>query len=156
MTGASALGYYEESLREGDFMKRRRLSFHAIASTSLVIALSASLRANPPVAKYIFPAGGQKGTTVQARVGGVYFHGNAGFEMLGAGVSAPPRIKEIPTIWFEGPLIPQPASQREEDYPKDYAAPIKIAPDAESGARAWRAWTSQGATPAMKFIVGDL
>ena len=109
-----------------------------------------------PFASYIFPAGGQRGTTVQFRVGGCYFHGEAGFEMLGTGVSASPRVKATNTVWFEGPLIVQPASQRSEDYPRDHAGSVHIASDALPGVRHWRAWTSQGATPAMKFVVGDL
>lgn len=109
-----------------------------------------------PLAAYIFPAGGQRGTTVPVRVGGCYFHGEAGFEMLGAGVAAPARIKETNTVWFEGPVISQPASQRSEDYPRDHAAVIRIAADAPAGLRHWRVWTSQGATPAMKFVVGEL
>lgn len=109
-----------------------------------------------PFASYIFPAGGQIGSTVHARVGGCYFHGAAGFEMLGPGVSAPARVIETNTIWFEGPLIVQPASQRSEDYPRDHAATLRIEPNALPGPRHWRVWTSQGATPAMKFIVGEL
>jgi hypothetical protein len=140
-------------------MKQQRSSFHTIAPMGLIAALALlapHARANPPFAKYIFPPGGQRGTTVQVKVGGCFFHGEAGFEMLGPGITAPSRIREVKTTWFEGPLIPQPASQRAEDYPKDHAATIKIAPDAELGSRAWRAWTSQGATPAMQFVVGDL
>src|SRR5580700_2059512 len=95
----------------------------------LVALTSLSLRANPPAAKYIFPAGGQRGTTVEGKVGGCFFHGDAGFEMLGPGITAPSRLHQINTLWFEGPLIPQPASQRPEDYPKDHACTIKIAAD---------------------------
>lgn len=109
-----------------------------------------------PFASYVFPAGGQRGTTVQFRVGGCYLHGEAGFEMLGPGVNASPRVKETNTVWFEGPLIVQPASQRSEDYPRDHAGSVRIAADAPAGVRHWRVWTSQGATPALKFIVGDL
>ena len=47
------------------------------------------LRANPPEASYIFPAGGQRGTTVQARVGGLFLHERCSFEMLGPGITAP-------------------------------------------------------------------
>lgn len=115
-----------------------------------------SARAVEPFASYIFPAGGQRGTTVQFRVGGCYFHGEAGFEMLGPGVTAPARVKETNTVWFEGPLIVQPASQRSEDYPRDHAGSVRLAADAPPGVRHWRVWTSQGATPAMKFLVGDL
>jgi hypothetical protein len=112
--------------------------------------------ANPPVASYIFPAGGQRGTAVPVRVGGLFLHGQCGFEMLGPGVRAPATLKGMPTRWFEGPLLPLPASQQAEDYPKDMAAEIKIAPDAAPGVRHWRLWTSQGATPALRFVVGEL
>lgn len=115
-----------------------------------------SARAVEPFASYIFPAGGQRGTTVHARVGGCYFHGEAGFEMLGPGITASARVKETNTVWFEGPLIVQPASQRSEDYPRDHAGSIRIAANAPTGVRHWRTWTSQGATPAMKFLTGDL
>ena len=116
----------------------------------------ACLRAEEPAVSYIFPAGGQRGTTVKFQVGGLNLHGNAGFEMLGAGVTASARIVETNTLWFEGPVIPQPPSQAKEDYPRDYAGEVKIAADAIPGPRAWRTWTAQGATPAMKFIVGTL
>ncbi|MEQ2010307.1 MAG: PPC domain-containing protein [Limisphaerales bacterium] len=128
-----------------------------LARGSLAVVLgSLTASAVEPFASYIFPAGGQRGTTVSFRVGGCYFHGEAGFEMLGPGVTASARVKEANTVWFEGPLIVQPASQRSEDYPRDHAGSVRIAADAPVGVRHWRAWTSQGATPAMKFIVGDL
>ena len=39
--------------------------------------------ANPPVASYIFPAGGQRGATVNVRVGGLFLYQKCGFEILG-------------------------------------------------------------------------
>jgi hypothetical protein len=60
------------------------------------------------------------------------------------------------TIWFEGPIIPLPASQQKEDYPKDYGGAMAIAADAAPGLRYWRLATSQGATASMKFVVGEL
>src|SRR5437764_6040909 len=108
-----------------------------------------ALRANPPVASYIFPAGGQRGTTVPVRVGGLFLHNECGFELIGPGAKGPTRLKRTSTIWFEGPLLPLPDSQRQEDYPKDMAGEIAIAPDTPLGPRYWRLWTSQGATPAM-------
>src|SRR5262249_39082826 len=54
------------------------------------------------------------------------------------------------------PVLPLPESQQQEDYPKDMAGRVKIAADAPLGVRHWRLWNAQGATPAMKFIVGDL
>ncbi|HVX16341.1 MAG TPA: hypothetical protein VHC22_34465 [Pirellulales bacterium] len=112
--------------------------------------------ADEPAISYIFPAGGQRGTHVEFRVGGLYLHEGADFEMLGPGVVPVARIAPTNTVWFEGPLLPLAASQQKEDYPKDYAGHVDIAVDASLGVRAWRVATSQGATPSMKFVVGEL
>jgi hypothetical protein len=114
------------------------------------------VRADAPVASYIFPAGGQRGKTVDVRVGGLNLHQTCAFEMLGAGVDASKQLQRTKTVWFEGPLLPLPESQQQEDYPKDMAGRVKVAADAPLGVRYWRLSTSQGATPARKFIVGDL
>src|SRR6516164_5508325 len=100
--------------------------------------------ANPPVASYIFPAGGQRGTKVNVRVGGLFLYDKCGFEMIGPGVTAPNHLTRTKTTWFEGPILPLPDSQRQEDYPKDMAGTIDIAKDAELGVRYWRLWTSEG------------
>jgi hypothetical protein len=110
----------------------------------------------PPHVSYIFPAGGQRGSEVSFKVGGHYLHEGCPFEMTGPGVSASARIERTETVWFEGPLIPQPASQRKEDYPKDYLGSVKIAKDSPLGIRQWRVNSSQGVTSRMKFVVGDL
>ena len=120
------------------------------------VVLPGRALANEPVAMYIFPAGGQRGTEVDVRVGGLFFHGECAFQMLGEGVEGPSTLRETETVWFEGPVIPLPASQRSEDYPKDHAGGLKIAADASLGVRYWRTSTSQGATPARMFVVGDL
>lgn len=120
------------------------------------LSTAGNLRSEPPSASYIFPAGGQRGTTVQFKVGGLFLHSRCGFEMLGGGVKATPKLERAPTVWFEGPMLPLPDSQRQEDYPKDMAGHVKIDADATPGMRHCRVWTSQGATPAMKFVVGDL
>jgi hypothetical protein len=62
----------------------------------------------------------------------------------------------MPTVWFEGPLIKQPASQQKEDYPQDYRAEFTISPDAPLGLHSYRARTAQGITNALPFIVGNL
>lgn len=118
--------------------------------------LPALARADAPVASYIFPAGGQRGTTVPVRVGGLFLHKSCAFQILGPDVSATPKLTRMPTLWFEGPLLPLPDSQRQEDYPKDMAGQITIAAGASPGVRYWQLLTSQGATAAMKFVVGDL
>jgi hypothetical protein len=124
---------------------------------SLALCLCGStVRAEPPVASYIFPAGGQRGQAVSVRVGGLFLHNSCGFEMSGPGVEADKQLRPIKTLWFEGPLLPLPDSQQAEDYPRDLAGKVQIAADAPLGARPWRLSTSQGATPALKFMVGDL
>jgi hypothetical protein len=115
-----------------------------------------SLHAEAPTASFIFPAGGQRGQTVNVRVGGLFLHNSCGFEMLGPGVEVDALLKRTPTLWFEGPILPMPDSQQAEDYPRDLAGHVKIAADAPLGPRPWRLWTSQGATPQLRFVVGEL
>ena len=76
--------------------------------------------------------------------------------MLGPGVEADQVLRGTKTVWFEGPLLPLPDSQQQEDYPKDMAGKVVLAADAPVGMRHWRLWTAQGATPARPFMVGDL
>ena len=121
----------------------------------LALSISPAL-ADAPATAYIFPAGGQRGAEVTFRVGGVCLHDGAAIEMLGPGVDADPRIEPTRTIWFEGPVIPLPDSQAAEDYPKDYAGHVRIAPDAAPGHRAWQIWTAQGVAASRPFVVGQL
>lgn len=125
-------------------------------ATAGACLLAASVHAEPPGVSHIFPAGGQRGTTVEFRVGGFYLHGHAGFEMTGGGVQAAPEVAAVENFWIEGPMILKPDSQQKEDYPKDHAGRVTIAPDAAPGVRPWNCRTSQGSTPTMKFVVGDL
>src|ERR1700722_12360353 len=97
------------------------MAHRSLCALALLLVPTIPLRANPPEASYMFPAGGQRGTTVKVRVGGVFLHSQCRWEMLGAGVKVSPYLTRIPTIWFEGPLLPIPDSQRTEDYPKDMA-----------------------------------
>ncbi len=121
------------------------------------LAGAANVRADEPYVSYIFPAGGQRGTTVPVKVGGHYLHDAAAFEMFGEGVTASAVVRKAPrTVWFEGPVIPQPASQRKEDYPKDYDGEIAIAANAALGVRRWRVSTSQGVTASRAFVVGEV
>lgn len=118
--------------------------------------LALTSHAEPPGVSHIFPSGGQRGTKVEFRVGGFYLHGHAGFEMTGGGVQAAPEVKAVENFWIEGPMILKPDSQQKEDYPKDHGGRVTIAPDAAPGVRHWNCRTSQGSTPTMKFVVGDL
>ena len=56
---------------------------------------SESLFANPPTASYIFPAGGQRGTTVPVRVGGLFLYNQCEFDLSGRGITASPMLPNI-------------------------------------------------------------
>lgn len=131
-------------------------SFVVMLSTLVILTDTHFVQSESPTAAYIFPAGGQSGTTVPVRIGGHFLHGKADFMIGGAGLTGRSPIERIPTTWFEGPLILQPASQQKEDYPKDYSGELKIAADAPVGVRFWHCATSQGITPGMRFVVGEL
>jgi hypothetical protein len=114
------------------------------------------LHANPPTASYIFPAGGQRGTTVKVRVGGLFLYKTCGFEVLGRGIEASKQLQRTRTVWFEGPILPLPDSQQAEDYPRDMAGEVRVAAEAPLGACRCRVWTAEGAASGLTFVVGDL
>lgn len=112
--------------------------------------------ANPPTATYVFPAGGQRGTAVEVRVGGLFLHDKPAFELTGAGVDAPSHLAPAKRLWFEGPVLPLPESQQQEDYPADYSGTLAVAKDAPLGARRVRLFTAQGGASGPVFVVGEL
>ena len=68
--------------------------------------------ADAPMAIYLFPAGGQRGTDVPFRLGGYDLHDGCPLEMTGQGIVPSQRVEPaVQTVWFEGPLIPLPESQ---------------------------------------------
>ena len=60
-------------------------------------------------------------------VGGLFLHEECPFAVAGPGIKASTKLKRTETRWFEGPLLPLPASQQTEDYPQDMAGQIAIA-----------------------------
>ncbi len=139
-----------------DSSRRPQSLFRQFAALMILMTVTVTALADTPSVSYIFPAGGQRGTSVAFHVGGHYLHDVCPFEMLGPGVQATPQLHRAPrTVWFEGPRVPAPASSAAENYPKDQAGAVTIAPDAPLGVRRFRVWTSQGAVPTMKFVIGD-
>ncbi|HEV3438415.1 MAG TPA: hypothetical protein VG122_13715 [Gemmata sp.] len=115
-----------------------------------------SLFANPPAATYIFPAGGQRGTTVPVRAGGLFLYDQCEFDLSGRGITASPTLRPMKRLWFEGPLLPLPESQQQEDYPADMTGTVTLAKDANLGPVRGRVFTSQGGAGGLVFMVGDL
>ena len=126
-----------------------------VALFAFELGLSSRLFAEAPTANYSFPAGGQRGTTVAARLGGCNLHDSPRLLRSSRSPIQVERLLPIDVLWFEGPLIPQPASQQKEDYPRDFSTPITIAPAMSLGTSTWRLATSQGVTPPLGFVVGD-
>ena len=124
--------------------------------TTMLLACCSGATANEPAASYIFPAGGQRGTKCEVRIGGLFLYDGCGLDLPVSGLRATAPLKRVPNVWFEGPLIPLPDSQLAEDYPQDYATQLEIAPDAPLGTSYWRLSTSQGATATRRFVIGDL
>lgn len=114
------------------------------------------VRADPPEARYLFPAGGQRGTMVKFHAGGLNLNPSCNLEMVGPGVTASPVVKRTESVWFEGPILPLPESQRQEDYPRAMAGTVAIKADAPLGDRYVLLRTAQGVTTPMRFVVGEL
>lgn len=121
-----------------------------------ILAAVAAGHANPPVAVYVFPAGGQQGTAVPVRVGGLFIHQSCDFTLDGKGVTPSQKLKRGPSIWFEGPVIPLPDSQQAEDYPADLLGEVKLSKAAPLGPIRGRIATSEGIGGGLIFVVGEL
>ncbi|MFT5526857.1 MAG: hypothetical protein ACI9G1_002433 [Pirellulaceae bacterium] len=140
----------------GKFLAKFFAKFLVAAGLAILLSIPLAMGDEPTV-DYIFPAGGQRGTKVEFRVGGNNLHSRAQFEMIGLNVNPVDEIQPAAeTVWFDGPLLSQPSSSRKEDYPKDYDGDVEIGSSAELGVRRWRVSTSQGITASRPFIVGEL
>lgn len=135
------------------------------ASRTLLLSVGCALLAAAPVAAigpealYIYPAGGQRGTTVDFKVGGLYLHESCDFEMhaaAGSGVEASRRIERAATTRFQQEVRPQTEFNQELLIPVDYAGSVRIASGATATTCRWRVWTAQGVTPLRPFVIGDL
>ena len=115
----------------GDFQRYRKHRYDSkmmisnplmrpLFSSFFIIWLAASSvwATDLPSLSYIFPAGGQRGTTVDVRIGAHYMHGSAPLRLVGHGVKASESIRQIDRIWFEGPMIRKPFSKELKTIPK--------------------------------------
>ena len=129
----------------------------AVLVAVVVLALLSPASASSPGTSYIFPAGAQRGTTVKVIVGGFYLYETCPWEMSGPGTTVSKNLKLAERqIWFEGPRIPMPDSQRSENYPKDQLGTVSVAKNARLGHRYYQAWTSEGVTAGKPFVIGHL
>ncbi len=108
-----------------------------------------------PIASYLFPAGGQRGTEVDVRVGGMFLHDACHVVVSGDGVDVGATLNATETLLIDKVTPPKTYFPQETKFPRDYAAHVSVAADADLGAKYLRLWTSQGATTQLAFIVGD-
>ncbi len=128
----------------------------SLCALCVFVVNSSSAFANPPSAAYIFPAGAQRGATVDVRVGGLFLHDAPAFEVTGPGITHSARLTPVKRVWFEGPLLLIPESQQQEDYPADLSGKISVAKDTPLGSRRVRVFTGQGGASGPVFVLGEL
>ena len=75
-----------------------------VSLCSLLICAAAAF-AEPPTATYLFPAGGQRGTSVKLYAGGLFLNKSCNFEIVGPSVTGPSVVKRTPSPLFEGPVL---------------------------------------------------
>jgi len=113
-----------------------------------------------PSSTHIFPAGGQRGTSVKVRVGGECLPPGMSFKLYGDGVTAADMLGTEVKARYE-PSIRRPPRDADgigaaNANPREWPSEIKIASNAELGARHWRVAGAWGGTQPRPFIVGDL
>ena len=86
----------------------------------------------------------------------MFLSDKCGFALDGLGLIASKQLVRAKPLWFEGPLLPLPDSQQQEDYPADMTGSVSIAKDAAIGPRRGWVFTSQGGAGGLAFIVGSL
>ncbi len=127
-------------------------AFAILLSTNTAFAQQVT---TDPASTHIFPAGGQRGTRVDVRVGGECLPPKTRFRIFGEGVTAPVQLGNRTT----GQYAPSPRRKPGEQqitYPKEWQSQLEIAPDAPLGLKLWRLSCARGGTGARPFVVGDL
>jgi hypothetical protein len=111
--------------------------------------------ATDPASTHIFPAGGQRGTTVSVRVGGECLPPQTRIRWWADGIDAPTVLGE--KLPFRGePSLRRKPGELHVNYPKEWESSVAIAADAALGTRLWRLSCGRGGTGGRVFIVGDL
>jgi hypothetical protein len=134
----------------------------AFVVTSLILVLpTATLLAQPvptknPDSVHLFPAGAQRGTTVNVHVGLEQSPPNTRFFIRGDGVNGD-RI--LSTEVFD---LGQPSPRRDPteipiNYPRQWSSQVNVAPDAPVGVAFWDTFcASGGCSGSLPFVIGDL
>lgn len=136
--------------RSNDVLKRWPLAVVLL----LAIVSSARARDYAPHVMYAFPAGGQRGTTIEGVMArGRGLEGTSEIRVSGKGVTAKVEAIEKPST-----RLRQRSANRQDqaENPNVVKFSVTIAPDAEIGARDLWLITPKGATNRLHFVVGQL
>jgi len=165
-------------------MNGHRAGMLALLAVALAAALGAQQPANSPRAGYVYPAGGQQGSTIQVQIGGRFLDGAAGVLVSGRGVSArvvgvdkPLNGQQLTALRDKAQelqkKLPDPGARKEltdlrlrigdsvrrNQNPvlsECVAVEISVARDAEPGARVIRLRTALGLSNPLVFVVGRI
>jgi len=126
-----------------DFGRNRALALRALEAwcaflwCCAMVCLCTAARAEPPqpLANWLFPAGGQRGKTVEVTVSGKELQGASGVRVSGPGVGG--KIVQVVN-------------------PTTVKIAVEIAPNAEPGQRDLRIVTPGGVTNRLRFFIGEL
>ena len=126
-------------------------------SVVVLLALTSNARAIEPSVSAIFPAGAQRGTTVQFKVLGLYLHDGCEFEMISpsGSIKASDRIEAAETLHFDQIVTPHTYFSYENHVFREYEGTATVAADTPVGMAYWGVRTGQGITGLRPFMVGD-
>lgn len=132
----------------------RRLVVPAVFALSVISCCPAGAREYDPYAMYVFPAGGQRGTTIEGVMSrGRGLEGTTEIRISGQGVTA-----KVTSIEKPSTLLQQKSANRQDQAsnPNVVKFTVTIAPDAEPGSRDLWLITPKGATNRLHFVVGQI
>lgn len=137
-------------------MTPARFTSTCVSALLLTLCPLAFPQTSNPAASYIFPAGAQRGQTVQVTVGGLFLLQDPWLELTDPDLQVPGRLTTIHTTRLNGPQLTGQPSLEPDEYPQDHQGMMTVDASAPIGSRPWRVWTAQGATKSRVFVVGDL
>ncbi len=132
----------------------RRLVVPAVFAMSVMSCPPAGAREYDPYAMYVFPAGGQRGTTIEGVMSrGRGLEGTSEVRISGQGITA-----KVTSIEKPSTLLQQKSANRQDQAsnPNVVKFTVTIAPDAEPGHRDLWLITPKGATNRLHFVVGQI
>ncbi|MFN0018234.1 MAG: hypothetical protein ACKVP0_08250 [Pirellulaceae bacterium] len=132
-----------------------RSAYLSLVVLLLPLAALGQQVATDPTSTHIFPAGGRRGATVDARIGGECLPPLTRIRAETNGVTFPEVLGPRAKPRGESSLRRRPG-ELHINYPKEWESKIAIAADAPLGPRLWWLSCARGGTGGRPFLVGEL